>query len=198
VWVSEATAVPRCPLVGAAAVRPPADARVSGVSATLSGLSLGPGNAPIARGGTLVSYRSLQKFSRALCPDTLGRPMAPGGRPLRVLVVDDYPDSGESTVALLGLHGHEVRVALTAAGAVAAAASFVPDVVLIDIGLPDGDGYGLAAKLRTFLGPATRFVAVTGYPNLEGRSRAAGFECHLVKPAEPSAFLALLDGFAGL
>jgi CheY-like chemotaxis protein len=111
-------------------------------------------------------------------------------------VVDDYPDSAESAV-LLDFNGYETRVASTVAAALKVAASFAPDVVLVDIGLPDGDGYELAAKRRALLDPAPRFVTVTGFTHLDERSKLAGFDAHLLKPVEPSALLEVLDRLTG-
>ena len=76
-------------------------------------------------------------------------------RPLRVLVVEDYDDGGETYAALLTLLGHSPAVARSCREAEALAPGLGPDVVLLDIGLPDGDGYDLAARLRAAL-PAPR------------------------------------------
>ncbi len=112
--------------------------------------------------------------------------------PLRVLVVEDHPDTGESCALLLQLLGHEARLAATCADALRAAEGFAPDLVLVDIGLPDGDGYDLADRLRAALPRRPRVVAVTGYDHLEGRSRRAGLDGHLVKPFTPEALAAVL------
>jgi CheY-like chemotaxis protein len=106
-------------------------------------------------------------------------------RPLRVLVVDDYDDGGDSYAALLTLLGHFPAVARSCRQAEALAPGFGPDAVLLDIDLPDGDGYGLAERLRAALPRPPAFVAVTGRPGLEGRSREAGFDGHFAKPMDP-------------
>jgi PAS domain S-box-containing protein len=108
-----------------------------------------------------------------------------GGR--RVLVVDDNVDSAQSLAMLLQTQGHEVHVAHDGKAALAAAQSFHPEVALLDIGLPDRNGYDLAGELRTL--PETRdavLVALTGYgaPEDRQRSKAAGFSHHLLKPVE--------------
>lgn len=117
---------------------------------------------------------------------------APPAGALRVLVVDDNDDAAGSLAVLLQMEGHDVRTAATGAAALAVAAGFAPAVVLLDIGLPDTDGYTLAQRLRE--APATRdacLIAVTGYgraPDRE-RSRAAGFDEHLTKPVPIGALL---------
>lgn len=117
-------------------------------------------------------------------------------RPLRVLVVEDYADGGESYAALLALLGHAPAVARSCREAEAAAPGFGPDVVLLDVGLPDGDGYALAGRLRAVLPRPPAFVAVTGRPGLEERSRAAGFDHHFAKPIDPGVLAELLRRIA--
>jgi two-component system CheB/CheR fusion protein len=105
---------------------------------------------------------------------------------LRILVVDDNADAGESLGELLELEGHAVRIARDGPAGVEAARAFRPHVVLCDIGLPGAlDGYGVARALRA--DPALRgayLVALTGYAGAEHRRRAAeaGFDRHLAKP----------------
>jgi signal transduction histidine kinase len=110
--------------------------------------------------------------------------------PMRILVVDDNADAAESLAMLLGLQGHETRVALSGREALEAVESFRPDVALLDLGLPTLDGYELAARLRAI--PrlvGVRLVALTGYGRSEDRqrTRAAGFDEHLVKPVDLAA-----------
>jgi CheY-like chemotaxis protein len=90
--------------------------------------------------------------------------------------------------------GHEVEVAHDGAGALQGARSFVPDVALIDIGLPVMDGYDLAQRLRSQCGPGPRLIAVTGYGLERDRERSsqAGFSDHLVKPIELASLERLL------
>ena len=114
---------------------------------------------------------------------------------LRVLVVDDNLDAAELLGHLLGAEGHEVKVVHDAASALEVAPQFLPDVALLDIGLPVMNGYELARRLRRRLGSAPcRLIAVTGYGQERdrARSRRAGFDVHLVKPMDPQALLALL------
>jgi two-component system CheB/CheR fusion protein len=118
-----------------------------------------------------------------------------GTRPLRVAVIDDNQDAGESLGTLLRMDGHEVAVYTTGEEALRDYASFRPEVVLLDIGLPGLDGYQVAGRLRRQPGGEGLFlVAVTGYGQEEDRRRAAaaGFSHHLVKPANPAELRRLL------
>jgi PAS domain S-box-containing protein len=133
-------------------------------------------------------------------PLALAQAPTPGGgaaKPLRILVVEDNRDAADSLCLLLRLRGHEVTVAYSGPAGVQAAASWHPDAVLCDIGLPGLDGYGVAGALRR--DPATaaaRMIAVTGYGRDDDRrrSREAGFDHHLTKPVEPEEVLQLLAG----
>ncbi|HJT99223.1 MAG TPA: response regulator, partial [Rhodanobacteraceae bacterium] len=107
--------------------------------------------------------------------------------PRRVLVVDDNEDSADSLTMMLELDGHEVACAYTAEDALVRAETFVPDVALLDVGLPRMSGYELARRLRGIRGyDRVHLVALTGYGQPDDRSRAleAGFDSHVVKPAE--------------
>ena len=110
--------------------------------------------------------------------------VADAARRLRVLVVDDNEDAAAGVAALLGQLGHEVRTACTAGQALARFRDDRPEVAILDIGLPDMDGYGLAAILRR-KAPSLRLVALTGYGQKADVERAAqaGFDLHLTKPA---------------
>jgi CheY-like chemotaxis protein len=113
----------------------------------------------------------------------------------RVLIVDDDQAVAASTAVWLGLEGHEVRVAHTGRAAVEEARVFRPDVVLLDIGLGDMDGYETSRRLRELpAGRDMRLVALTGYGHDEAvaRTRAAGFDHHVVKPFDPQQLSALV------
>ncbi|MGE5793638.1 MAG: response regulator [Bacteroidota bacterium] len=107
--------------------------------------------------------------------------------PRRVLVVDDNRDSAESLAQLLRLFGHEIWQAYTGRDALAAVRARRPDLVLLDIGMPDLSGYEVARQIRAEPSlAATRLIALTGYGSEEDRRRsaAAGFDGHLVKPID--------------
>ena len=119
---------------------------------------------------------------------------APGAR-WRVLVVDDNVDGADVTALLLQELGHEAQVAYSGATALAAADEYLPNVVLLDIGLPEMDGYEVARRLRQH--PLLRnawLVAITGYGQESDRQRSkeAGFDHHLVKPVAPEKLEVLL------
>ena len=106
---------------------------------------------------------------------------------LRILVVDDYADAAESLAMLLQAEGQEVEIADCGTKAIEKAQVFLPQVVLLDIGLPDLDGYEVAKRLRKL--PETRdaiLIALTGYGQVEDieRSQSAGFNHHLLKPLD--------------
>jgi PAS domain S-box-containing protein len=113
----------------------------------------------------------------------------------RVLVVEDNKDAADSLRVLLELFGYQVEVAYSGTAGVETATTWKPDVILCDIGLPGLDGYAVAAELRRrSVTTRTRMIALTGYGTDEDRrkSKEAGFEAHLTKPADPSALRALL------
>ncbi len=106
---------------------------------------------------------------------------------LRILVVDDSEDTAETMGTLLEMSGHTVQVAHSGPAALEAAATFQPDVVLLDIGLPGLDGYQVAERLRE--DPSMRgvtLIAASGYGQEEDRRRSmeAGIDRHLVKPVD--------------
>lgn len=108
---------------------------------------------------------------------------------LRVLVVDDNVDAAASLSAVLAALGHTVQTAHDAASAIAMSKTFRPQIALLDVGLPDMDGYELARRLRESSKANTEvmhLVAVTGYAlESDGRhSMDAGFDEHLVKPVD--------------
>ena len=117
-------------------------------------------------------------------------------RGLRVLIVDDMAAAAESLEALLRVHGHQVQHACDGREALARMRTFLPDVVLLDIGLPGMTGFEVAQAIRA--DEATSgclIVAVSGYSQEEHRRRAleAGVDHYLVKPADLDALLDLID-----
>ena len=130
-------------------------------------------------------------------PHPLSSAQAPKAfRAKRVLVVDDNVDAAQSLAELLALKGHETRAVTASKAALELAPAFAPQVVLLDIGLPDIDGFEVARMLRQL--PPTRhslLVAVTGYGRPEDRraSSAAGFDHHLIKPVSLRQIEELMD-----
>jgi two-component system, chemotaxis family, CheB/CheR fusion protein len=115
---------------------------------------------------------------------------------LKILVVDDNRDAADTCAMLLEASGHHVQTAYTGRQALELARVFRPHAVLLDIGLPDVDGYTLAGQVRgTPWGRGTVLVAVTGWGQEEDRKRAAaaGFDHHLVKPISAETVESLLQ-----
>ncbi|MEM5367686.1 response regulator [Paraburkholderia azotifigens] len=113
----------------------------------------------------------------------------------RVLVVDDLVASAQSLEALLTIHGYVVRCAMDGESALNVAAETRPDVVVLDIGLPDMTGYELARHLRQGDAcPKALMIALSGYGQEEHVRQAmeAGVDHYLVKPADPSVLIDLV------
>ena len=120
---------------------------------------------------------------------------APARTSRRILVVDDNRDSAESLALLLRLSGHEVMAVHDGLAAVEAAESWAAEIVLLDIGLPDLDGYEVATRIRQRSdGRRVTLIAVTGWgqDSDRRRSREAGFDAHLTKPVEAAVLEKLL------
>jgi PAS domain S-box-containing protein len=123
----------------------------------------------------------------------------PGGLPqqrLDVLIVDDHPDLADCVALLVETFGHRATAMYSGRDAVARARRENPDVMLVDIGMPDMTGYDVAKAIRS--DPATsgiRLVALTGYGREEDRARvfAAGFDLHLTKPVADDRLREVLD-----
>ncbi len=105
-------------------------------------------------------------------------------RTFKILIVDDNEDGNEALARLLELRGHTTAVAYNGSEAIQKALEFKPEIVLLDIGLPDIDGYEVASRLREQKKPHY-LIALTGYGQTEDKERAkqAGFDYHLTKPA---------------
>ena len=120
-------------------------------------------------------------------------------RAWRVLVVDDNADLAASTSALLELWGHRTQAAHSGKAALEVMTEFLPDLILLDIGLPGLDGFEVAKIIRA--GPenaAIRLIAISGYGQPVDRERAkqAGFDHYLVKPLRPSVLRSLVENDA--
>lgn len=113
----------------------------------------------------------------------------------RVLVVDDNQDGAESLAMFLQIGGHDVRTAYDGEEAIVTAETFLPEVVLLDIGMPKLNGYDACRRIReTAWGRDMVLIAQTGWGQEEDkrRTREAGFDDHLVKPVDPMALMKLV------
>jgi two-component system CheB/CheR fusion protein len=139
---------------------------------------------------------TLPLLSRRIAPAKPTDAISMPSHARRVLVVDDNVDAAESLAELLVLKGHEAKAVTEPRAALEMAPDFAPEVVLLDIGLPEIDGFEVARLLRKM--PCTAdslLVAVTGYGQVEDRkaSSAAGFDYHLVKPVSFRQIEELID-----
>ncbi|MEW6267814.1 MAG: ATP-binding protein [Thermodesulfobacteriota bacterium] len=121
---------------------------------------------------------------------------------LRVLLVDDDPDTLETVGTVLATAGAEVRTAASASEATDVFEHWVPDVLVSDIGMPGEDGYSLIRRLRSLpqdRGGRVPAVALTAYARSEDRVKllAAGFQMHLAKPVDQAELVAVVNRLAG-
>jgi PAS domain S-box-containing protein len=139
-------------------------------------------------------------IAAAPSPTVAGPAHTPGARKKRVLIVDDNEDAAETVAVLVEMSGHETKVVYRGEGALTGWKAFNPDVVILDIGLPDLSGYEVVGRLRQegFGGLA---IALSGYgqPEDKRRALASGFDLHFVKPVDHDALekviaLAQMDG----
>jgi signal transduction histidine kinase/ActR/RegA family two-component response regulator len=129
----------------------------------------------------------------ALVPPPVAQAYVPR---LRILVADDNVDFASSIADVLAAMGHHVAVANDGAAALAAITGTVPDVALLDIGMPLLDGYEVARRLRSNPAMATvKLVAVTGWGQAADRlaAQVAGFDHHLVKPVTAEDLMRVFD-----
>ena len=114
-------------------------------------------------------------------------------RGLRVLVVDDHPDTAHAMAVCIRLLGHDSRSVLDARGALDCAATYQPDAGFIDLRLPGDDGLHLARDLRARF-PSIYLVLMTGFsrPDLPRRAREAGYDRYVIKPLELSSIRSAL------
>lgn len=119
---------------------------------------------------------------------------------MKVLVVDDSSDSADMLAFIVRMAGHETEVAYDAHAALETARAWQPDLVFLDIGLPEIDGYELARRLRALPNLSTvHLVATTGYgaDDDKQRGRDAGLNDHLVKPIETEQVERVIARLAG-
>jgi CheY-like chemotaxis protein len=123
------------------------------------------------------------------------------GHALRVLVVDDHPDTAQSVAEILADFGYDVRFALGGSDAVRMAAAAWPDVVLLDLAMPGVDGCEVARRLRAQRGGRKVFIiAMTGLTAADGRrsADAAGVHVYFKKPTNLDLLLAILSHYREL
>lgn len=152
----------------------------------------GPG-----KGSTFVVSLPLAQPVRAPEPATTGLPPPPAAG--MVMIVDDNVDAATSLAEVLNLLGAQTVIARDGAQALALARTgALPQLVLLDIGLPGMDGYEIAREWRRRFGRGAQLVALTGYGSPEDRRRTAqaGFDAHLVKPVALDQLLPFLQGVA--
>lgn len=161
------------------------------------------------KGATFTVLLPAMTGSAAPAASSLTALRAPPTRPLRlegvrILVVDDEPGAAHLMTHVLKMEGAEVRTAMRAADALALVSAWTPEAMVLDIGMPEIDGYALIAQLRAAAsegGSHVPTIAVTGYASERDRKRAfaAGFDAHFTKPFDVEklldALVALLDAW---
>ncbi|MET3217145.1 UNVERIFIED_ORG: PAS domain S-box-containing protein [Burkholderia territorii] len=156
----------------------------------------GPGH-----GATFTIWLPIAQTTRNV-PSAPPAPAAlepPADTPLRIVVVDDNRDSADTLAVLLQLKGHAPRVAYNAADALALARDYAPQLMLLDLTMPDVDGFTLLQELRAIDALRdTTCVALSGHARASdlARTERAGFDDHLVKPVEMAVLDALLQRVA--
>lgn len=122
--------------------------------------------------------------------------MLPNQRPLKILVVDDNQANAVTLAMLLKVLGHEVTKCYDGLSAMEILQHRVPDLVLLDIGMPIMDGHEVCRAIRkTSVGRSMMIVAQTAWGSKEDRLKSAdaGFDAHLVKPIDLKAFSEILE-----
>lgn len=161
-------------------------------------VALHGGNVQGASAGLGHGARFTVTFPRIDPPQAVALPATPGARSTgaRILLAEDNPDGRQATGALLRLLGYEPQTAATGEEAMAMAMRSVPDLVLMDLGLPGKSGYEVAALFRQT--PVLRhipLIALSGYGQDADRTRAlaSGFDEHLIKPVDPTRVLQAIN-----
>jgi CheY-like chemotaxis protein len=120
-------------------------------------------------------------------------------RTCKILVIDDNQDAADTLSMILKLKGNQVEPRYNGSEGIATADSFLPDVVLLDIGMPGLDGYQTCQLIRDAdWGKSMSIFALTGYgqPNDFRKSTVAGFDAHLLKPVDLPQLLSLIEGLS--
>jgi two-component system CheB/CheR fusion protein len=164
-------------------------------SGTIEAFSQGPG-----QGSTFTVRLPLASEVRASQPSGASQPSSSesgkSAAPRRILIIDDNSDAAEALAELLRAFGHEVQIALSGPDGLRSAAALKPEAVIVDIAMPEMDGYEVARQLRRQTGPETKLLALSGYGSDEDRRRSleAGFDTHLVKPIDANALANIVAG----
>jgi CheY-like chemotaxis protein len=153
--------------------------------------------APVIGEPPASERRAAHRVSRKTRPSSTAGGPKELSRSQRVLVVDDNRDMAEVLGRLLRIRGHAVEIVHDGPSALDAMTRFHPRFALLDIGLPEMNGYELARRLKKQQNRPSELtlVALTGYargPDLE-RARRAGFAEHLVKPVDLQRLLAIIE-----
>lgn len=146
----------------------------------------------IGKGSTFVVRLALDQATVGPAPANALAAQSTSIGPLRILVTDDNVDAAVTLSMLFEMEGHDVTVAHDGQKALQVAAQYLPDVVFLDIGLPDMSGHDVARALRQIAGlERCTIVAVSGWGAQDdlARSRAAGFDAHFTKPVDSSRVL---------
>jgi PAS domain S-box-containing protein len=168
-----------------------------GLSVVKRLIEMHSGEVTAESGGIGQGSTFLIRLPRIARPEAAARPDELRSPPRRVLIVDDNVDAADSLAMLLSHAGHETQVAYSGREALERVECFEPQLALLDIGLPEMDGYELASRLRALPRLSrTRLIALTGYGQSEDRKRSqeAGFDDHLVKPVDLAALERALAG----
>ena len=123
--------------------------------------------------------------------------MAQANQPRKILVVDDHEDAAAIVADILELHGHHTCFAVGGQAGLCAASTFSPEVVFLDLCMPECDGYKVARCLRlAYPDRQLRLIALTAWDDdlSRARAKAAGFDAHLIKPAQLHDIIASANG----
>jgi signal transduction histidine kinase/CheY-like chemotaxis protein len=161
----------------------------------LHGGSVDAASPGVGQGSLFTVRLPLLEPETATAPAEAPHPSAPPAVAHDILIVEDNADSRDLLRSILQACGHRVEAVADGASAVDRAVRSRPDVLVVDIGLPGLDGYGVARKVREALGQDVFLIAMTGYGQPEDRRRAleAGFDIHFTKPVDLDAIRTLLS-----
>jgi len=138
----------------------------------------------LGRGSTFIVRLPIAHLPEAAAPAAGAGPFPPASASLRILVVDDNADAADTLAAMLRLMGHSVHVLYSGTHALQVAGDVDPDLVFLDIGLPEMDGFEVMRRLKRLMRRQAWCVALTGYGSEDTRRRCrdAGFDEHVAKP----------------